>query len=102
MFVDAEARLGLGERARFARHRRLAVGDALVVDQAGHVVPDRRLEFGLVGLELEHLRVRLQLVERGGDRLVRHALGRGVGAQRGDAGGEVGAGGRSDGERRGE
>ena len=58
--LDAEPRLGLGERARFARHRRLAVDDALVVDEAGHVVPDRRLEFGLAGLEIEHLRVGLQ------------------------------------------
>ena len=82
------------ERAGLARHRRLAVGDALLVDEAVHIVPDRGLEFGLRLLKLEHLHVRLQAVERLIERRVGNAGPGCVGPERGDAGAEVGARGR--------
>jgi len=51
------------------------------------------LNSGWLVSKSKHLRVRLQLVERRGDGLVRNALADRVGLQRGDAGSEVGAGG---------
>ncbi len=68
--ADAVGLLGVGERAGVLRHRRLAVGDPLLVDQARDIVPDRRLELRLLLLEFQHLHVGLKpaegLVERGG------------------------------------
>ena len=92
--ADAKGLFGVREGAGLPRHRRLAVGDALLVDQAVHVVPDRRLELGLRLLELEHLHVRLQAVERPIEGRVRDAGADGVRPQRGDASTEVGPRGR--------
>ncbi len=81
--------LGACERAHFPRHRRFAVGDALVLDQAVYVVPDRRLELRLLLLEIEHLHVRRKPVEGGVERLSRNSCARGFGLQGRDTLSEV-------------
>ena len=73
-----------------AAHRGAAFLDPLVVDEEAEIVPDRRLELGLVVHQLEDLHVGLHA---GGDRvegLARHALGGGLAAQAGEAGAEIG------------
>ena len=90
--ADAVRLFGVGEGARLARHRRPAVGDPLVVDKAGDIVPDRRRELGLRLLELQYFHIRLEAGERAIDRLARDARPLGVSLQRRDAGGKVGAG----------
>ncbi|GAE53076.1 UDP-N-acetylmuramyl tripeptide synthase [Xanthomonas arboricola pv. pruni str. MAFF 311562] len=72
----------------------LAVGDALTVDQAGEVVPDRGGEFGLGIEQRQHAGIGRQA---GGEALEvggRHALGGGLGLQAGQAAveGRIGAG----------
>ena len=73
------------------RHRRLAVGDPIVVHQPVDIVPDRRLELGLLLLEIEHLRIRLEPVEGDVERPGGNPAARGLRSQRADARGEVGA-----------
>ena len=88
--ADAISLLGARERAGFSRHRRLAVGDALVVDEGRHIVPDRRLELRLLLREIEHLHVGLQPVEGQVERPARNPRVRAVDPQRGEAGGKIG------------
>ncbi len=81
----------------FPRHRRLALGDAIVLDQAVDIIPDRRLELRLALLEIEHLHVRLKAVEDGVGGLGGNPRARGVRPQAGDAFREVRSrGGRRD------
>ena len=88
--VDAVAALRRRERLGMLTHGGAPVRDALLVDEGGHVVPDRRLELGLVVHQLEHAHVGLHArkgaIEGGG----RDALGGRLPAQAGEAGAEVG------------
>jgi hypothetical protein len=70
---------GAGERARFPRHRRLAVGDPLGFDQPVDIIPHRGLELRLPLLEIEHLHVRLEPVEGRVERLGGNPRARGLG-----------------------
>ncbi len=87
--ADAVGLFRVGERRRVTRHRRLAVGNPLLVDQARDIVPDRRLELRLLLLELQHLRVRLKPCKRPVKCRARDSGALGVGAQARDAGGKV-------------
>jgi hypothetical protein len=62
-------------------HGRPPVGYALVVDQDRNVVPDRRLELGLVVHQLEDLHVRLDTSRSSVERLAGNTLGGGGAAQ---------------------
>ena len=87
--ADAVRLLGARERASFFRHRRLAVRDALFVDEARHIIPDRRLELRLLPSEVEHLHVRLQSVEGDVERAARNPGPLPVDPQRGETGGKI-------------
>src|SRR5690606_25192661 len=56
--VDAVRRFHPGQHIRMALQHLPAVGDTLLVDQAGEVVPDRRLELGLRIQQPQHRGVR--------------------------------------------
>ena len=88
--VDAEPALGLRQRGAPAAHRGAAFLDPLVVDEEAEIVPDRRLELGLVVHQLEDLHVGLHAGGRGVVGLARHALGDGLAFQAGEAGAEIG------------
>ena len=89
--ADAIFLFRTGERAALPRHRRLAVGDPIVVHQPVDIVPDGRLELGLLLLEIEHLRIRLEPVEGDVEGPGGNPAARGIRSQRADARGEVGA-----------
>ena len=79
MPVDAKARLGRAQRVGVLLHHRAAVGDALLVDQKAHVVPDRDPAFRLHLRQPQNFLVRLRLVERArgerpADARLHHAL----------------------------
>src|SRR5579872_877012 len=86
---NAVALLRQSEGAGVFAQAVLAVGDPLVVDEAGEIVPDRRLEFRLVLLQAEDFHVRLhaggRLVE---DRAPDSAMD-GLVANRGETRGEI-------------
>src|SRR5947199_16906 len=69
-----------------------ALGDALFVDERGHVVPDRRREFRLLADEARGI-VRLEIAGGRLDRRLIDARGCGGLLQTGKAGGPVGASG---------
>ena len=89
MAIDAEARFDRIERRAPLRQHGSAVRDALIIDESGEIIPDRRLELGLLLLQVEHGPIggkpaRLRIEGRCGDalgfRLRPHAL---------QAGGEI-------------
>ena len=92
MLVDAVLLLDPVEDLPVFAHHLLAPCDPLRIDEEGHVVPDRRLEFGLQPREAQHLVVRRADL-KGAARDGRGDAGRLGGArQSGDAAREVGPG----------
>ena len=87
--VDPVARFRRRERLPPLAHGGLAVLDAFLVDEGGEIVPDRRLELGLVVHQLEDLQVGLDAPGRRVECLAGNALGGGLAAQPGKAGAEV-------------
>ena len=71
-------------------HRGAAFLDPLVVDEEAEIVPDRRLELGLVVHQLEDLHVGLHAGDGGVEGLAGHALGDGLAFEAGEAGAEIG------------
>ena len=61
--ADAVSLFRVSERLGVFGHRRLAVRNPLLVDEALDIVPDRRLELRLLFLEFEHLHVGLKPIE---------------------------------------
>ena len=92
MAVDAEARLGRGKRLSRLPHGGAAVLHPLLVDEGREVIPDRRLELGLVVHEVEDRQIRGDAAGRDVESLAGHALGGGLAAQGGEAGAEIGLG----------
>jgi hypothetical protein len=97
--VDPEARFRGRERLPVLAHGGAPIGDALVIHEGRDVVPDRRLELGLIILKLQHLEVGLEPARGGVERLGRDAAGRGLLAQAREAAAEVGLGERRRGQR---
>ena len=87
--ADAIGLFRPSQRARFPSHRRLAVGDPLVIDEGGHIVPDRGLELGLILLEIEHLHIRRKAAEGCVEGRARDAGLGGVGLELRHAAGEI-------------
>ena len=88
--IDAIALLGRLQRAGVAAHQRAALLDALLVDEAGEIIPDRRLELGLLVHEARGV-IGLEPARRAGDRARGDARRRRGMAQAGEAGGEIGS-----------
>ena len=81
MAVDAEAGLGRGERLAPLLHGGAAVLHPLLVDERRQIIPDRRLELGLVVHEFEDRQIGLDAAGGHVESLAGDALGGGLAAQ---------------------
>ncbi len=67
-FVDAIATFRDRQSMRPLLHLGAPVGDAFVIDEPREIIPDRRLEFGLRGLEAQKIGIRRKIARRDIDR----------------------------------